>query len=88
MTATFDNSPWGTFAPHGLERLVLAITRRMPDNWLGLRIAMVFRRIVMANIGQRGIDTTLWGMRVRLYPRRNGCEKLSAVYWSAGSGSG
>ncbi|MEA2919601.1 MAG: hypothetical protein QOJ15_11682 [Bradyrhizobium sp.] len=75
MTATFDNSPWGTFAPRGLERLVLAITRRMPDNWLGLRIAMIFRRIVMSNIGQRGIDTTLWGMRVRLYPRRNGCEK-------------
>ena len=26
-------------------------------------------------IGDRPIDTTLWGMRVRLYPRRNSCEK-------------
>lgn len=75
MIAAFDPSPWGTRAPRGLDRLVLAITRSMPDNWLGLRGAMIFRRIVMATIGDAGIDTTLWGLRLRLYPRGNGCEK-------------
>jgi hypothetical protein len=29
----------------------------------------------MRRIGEGCIDTTLWGMRLRLYPRRNGCEK-------------
>jgi FkbM family methyltransferase len=62
-------------APNAVDRLVLAITRSMPDNWLGLRIAMIFRRIVMSKIGRQGIDTVLWGMRLRLYPRGNGCEK-------------
>jgi FkbM family methyltransferase len=75
LTTSFDPSPWGARAPRGLDRFVLAVTRGMPDNWLGLRVAMIFRRIVMSKIGEQGIDTTLWGMRLRLYPRGNGCEK-------------
>lgn len=75
MVAVYDPSPWGTRAPSALDRLVFAITRSMPDNWLGLRIAMIFRRITMSKIGRQGIDTTLWGVRLRLYPRGNGCEK-------------
>ncbi len=73
--ATFDPSSWGMRAPRGLDRLILAVTRSMPDNWLGLRIAMIFRRIVMSKIGEGCFDIMLWGMRLRLYPRRNGCEK-------------
>ncbi len=75
MTAVFDASPWGSRAPNRVDRIVLAITRRMPDSWLGLRVAMIFRRIVMSKIGHNGIDTVLWGLRLRLYPRGNGCEK-------------
>ena len=41
MTAAFDASPWGTHPPSGYERTVLALTRAMPENWLGLRLAMV-----------------------------------------------
>jgi FkbM family methyltransferase len=29
----------------------------------------------MRRIGEGCVDTMLWGMRLRLYPRRNGCEK-------------
>ena len=47
----------------------------MPENWLGLRLAILFRRLIMGRIGEGCRDTTLWGMRLRLYPRRNGCEK-------------
>ena len=36
--------PCGTRAPGGYERAVLALTRAMPDNWLGLRLAILFRR--------------------------------------------
>jgi FkbM family methyltransferase len=72
---TVDLAPFGTRAPGGLDRAVLAATRAMPDNWLGLRLAMVFRRVTMNRLGLGGLDTSLWGMRLRLYPRRNGCEK-------------
>lgn len=75
MTATFDPSPWGAHFPSRYDRAVLALTRAMPANWLGQRLAILFRRLVMRRIGEGCIDTTLWGMRLRLYPRRNGCEK-------------
>ena len=54
---------------------MLALTRAMPENWLGLRLAILFRRLIVGRIGEGCRDTTLWGMRLRLYPRRNGCEK-------------
>ena len=75
MTAAFDASPWGTHLPDPYERAVLALTRAMPANWLGRRLAILFRRLIMGRIGEGCRDTTLWGMRLRLYPRRNGCEK-------------
>lgn len=72
---TVDSAPFGNRAPDSLDRAVLAATRAMPNNWLGLRLAMVFRRITMNRLGLGALDTALWGMRLRLYPRRNGCEK-------------
>lgn len=75
MTAAFDPSPWGAHLPDAHDRAVLALTRAMPANWLGQRLAILFRRLIMRRIGEGGIDTMLWGMRLRLYPRRNGCEK-------------
>lgn len=75
MTAVFDPSPWGAHLPGAYDRAVLALTRAMPANWLGQRLAILFRRLVMRRIGEGCIDTMLWGMRLRLYPRRNGCEK-------------
>ena len=75
MRATFDPSPWGAHFPGRYERAVLALTRAMPANWLGQRLAILFRRLVMSRIGEGCRDTMLWGVRLRLYPRRNGCEK-------------
>src|SRR6476646_10365801 len=75
MPTAFDSSPWGTHLPDAYERAVLALTRAMPDNWLGLRLAILLRRLAMGRIGEGCRDTMLWGMRLRLYPRRNGCEK-------------
>jgi FkbM family methyltransferase len=75
VTAAFDPSPWGTHLPGACDRAVLAFTRSLPANWFGQRLAILFRRLVMRRIGEGCIDTILWGMRLRLYPRRNGCEK-------------
>src|ERR1041385_2315638 len=36
---------------------------------------LLFRRRAIGRIGEGCRDTTLWGMRLRLYPRRNGCAK-------------
>jgi FkbM family methyltransferase len=75
MTATVDLSPYGTHPPGRLPQAVLAVTRRLPANWLGLRISMPLRRLAINSLGDRPIDTTLWNAQVRLYPRHNSCEK-------------
>lgn len=73
MTTT---SHYGDQAPGRLDSSVMAATAAMPDNWLGLRLAIGLRRIVTMRMeGDSGFDVTRWGMRMRLYPRRNGCEK-------------
>jgi FkbM family methyltransferase len=68
--------PFGALAPLWIDRLVMAVTSRLPDNWFGLRLAILLRRIVTARLpGDSGLDVVRWGLRMRLHPRRNGCEK-------------
>ena len=48
----------------------------MPANWLGMRLAIGLRRIVMKRLPEDGgVDVKRWGLRLRLHPRHNGCEK-------------
>jgi FkbM family methyltransferase len=75
LVASADLSPFGSRTPGRLDRAVLALTRSLPANWLGLRLAILLRRIVTARRGGNPIDTELWGMRLRLHPLGNGCEK-------------
>jgi hypothetical protein len=52
----------------------MALTSRLPDNWLGLRIAIGLRRLVTLRLPiDKGFDVQRWGMRLRLHPRNNGC---------------
>jgi FkbM family methyltransferase len=70
------NEPFGALAPVWIDRLVMAATSRLPDNWFGLRLAILLRRVVTARLpGDSGLDVVRWGLRMRLHPRRNGCEK-------------
>ena len=47
----------------------------MPANWLGRLLANGLRRIVMQRLPEDGgVDVKRWGLRLRLHPRRNGCE--------------
>src|SRR5436305_1740507 len=38
-----DQSPYGRRAPGALDRATLALTRSLPNNWLGLRLAVADR---------------------------------------------
>jgi FkbM family methyltransferase len=75
VTLPVDPAPYGTRAPAPLLRGILAFTRSLPANWLGLRASTPFRRVAIDWLGERPVDTELWGSRVRLYPDRNSCEK-------------
>jgi FkbM family methyltransferase len=68
--------PYGAWAPGWLDRKVMAATSSLPNNWLGLRLAIGLRRIITMRIADdNGLDVVRWGLRMRLHPRRNGCEK-------------
>jgi FkbM family methyltransferase len=68
--------PYGARAPGWFDSKVIAATSRLPDNWLGLRLAIGLRRIVTMRLADdNGLDVMRWGLRMRLHPCRNGCEK-------------
>src|SRR5580700_7185140 len=72
-----DNATYGTLAPGTFDRAILALTSRLPDNWLGLRLAILLRRAVTTRLDypDGALDVERWGLRLRLHPRDNGCEK-------------
>jgi FkbM family methyltransferase len=74
-TLPVDRAPYGTQAPDRLVAAVLAFTRSLPANWLGFRVSTPFRRLAIDRLGERPVDTVVWGVRMRLYPQHNSCEK-------------
>ena len=74
--AAGSSQAYGACTPGWLDSTVMGATSRLPDNWLGLRLAIGLRRIVTMRLADdSGFDVVRWGLRMRLHPRRNGCEK-------------
>ena len=63
--------------PGRFDAAVLARTSGLPRNWLGLRLAIALRRLVTMRLtgDDPGLDVERWGLKMRLHPLRNGCEK-------------
>ena len=72
-----DTAPYGALAPGWLDRLVMALTEPLPDTYAGLRLAILLRRAVTMRLAypDGALDVERWGLRLRLHPRDNGCEK-------------
>src|SRR6202161_2846028 len=68
---------FGALAPGFLDRLVRALTKPLPDTWAGLRLAILLRRAVTMRLHypDGALDVERWGLKMRLHPRDNGCEK-------------
>src|ERR1700724_1042288 len=68
---------FGALVPGSVGDVVIALASRLPDNWLGLRLAIALRRLVTMRLAypDGALDVIRWGLRLRLHPRDNGCEK-------------
>jgi FkbM family methyltransferase len=77
MAASIETATFGALAPGQLDRAVIALTSHLPNNWLGLRLAILLRRFVTVRLAypDGALDVARWGLRLRLHPRDNGCEK-------------
>lgn len=67
--------PFGAYAPSGLTRWVIERTRVMPNAWAGRRLALMMRRLVTKSLKGQPLDLETFGIRMRLYPFNNVCEK-------------
>jgi FkbM family methyltransferase len=74
---TSANTPFGGMVPGRLDRMIMTLTKPLPDNWFGLRLAMLLRLGVTMRLHypDGALDVERWGVRMRLHPRDNGCEK-------------
>lgn len=77
MRLFVDTAAFGTARPRGFVRVIQAITRRLPGNWIGTRMAIILRRLAMTRLGERAVDANHFGLRLRLYPVGNTCEKAA-----------
>jgi FkbM family methyltransferase len=66
---------YGAFAATGVVRAVLERTRAAGPGWWSRRLAFVLRRIAVARLAGKPVDTEALGARMRLHPYRNVCEK-------------
>ena len=72
-----DTTPHGSQAPGEFDAAMLTMTGGLPRNWFGLRLAIALRRLVTMRLAgdDPGLDVERWGLKLRLHPLRNGCEK-------------
>ncbi|MBB4039807.1 FkbM family methyltransferase [Microvirga flocculans] len=70
-----DSRPFGAFAPTGLTRWVIDRTRGLPEGWVGRRLALMLRHLAMKMLNGLPLDLETFGIRMRLYPYKNVCER-------------
>jgi FkbM family methyltransferase len=66
--------PFGRFRLDGPRGALLRAAQRMPPTWMGRRAALALRKVVLRTAGPT-IDAEVEGLRLRLYPRSNVCER-------------
>jgi FkbM family methyltransferase len=69
------SAPFSTYALPAWQQALVTITRSLPENWLGRRLALWLRKPVLLSVQQRPVDTALMGFRMRLYVHDNVSEK-------------
>jgi FkbM family methyltransferase len=70
-----DSRPFGDYAPSGVARWVIDRTRGLPEGWAGRRVALMLRRLAMKTLKGLPLDLETFGVRMRLYPYKNVCER-------------
>lgn len=75
QTSAKDTETFGAYAPRPLIRTALAITRAMPETWIGRRVALALRQMAIRVLDGAPVDVEVLGARMRLFPYKNVCEK-------------
>ncbi len=68
-------SAFGAFAPSRIVARIIARTRRSGGAWASMRVAFLLRQWAIRRLKGRPVDTEVLGVRMRLMPHNNVCEK-------------
>lgn len=74
-THSRDPAPFGRYAPAGFVERGIRATRALGDGWVPRRLMMVIRRVVTRLLRGAPVDIEALGIRMRLHPQGNICEK-------------
>lgn len=69
-----NEQPFGAFAPEGFLARVLRVTRQLPTEGVGKKLAFALRRIARPLLNGGPVDMTSFGANFRLMPYNNVCE--------------
>ena len=75
MTAANDLSGYGRYAPRGWKAALIGVTRKCSGSWAGKRSAFILRGLALKAMNGKPLDVETLGVRMRLYPYHNTCEK-------------
>lgn len=67
-------SPFGAYGLKGRDAFFLRHAQALPANWLGRRLALLMRRLVLSR-GYSVVDAAVEGIRLRLYMSDNVSER-------------
>lgn len=70
-----DTAPYGHYSASGFVRRAVDFTRSLPDTWLARRLVILVRRLATRRLRGAPVDIEALGLRLRLRPDRNICEK-------------
>lgn len=70
-----ETQPFGAYAPSGFTRWVIERTRALSATWGSRRLALMLRRLAMNSLKGAPLDMETFGVRMRLHPYNNICEK-------------
>ena len=70
-----EAAPYGQFEASGFVRRAVEFTRSLPDTWLSRRLVILVRRFATRKLKGAPVDIEALGLRLRLRPDRNICEK-------------
>lgn len=74
MTLTPDKPTYGHYALSGTEHRLLRLAQNQPATWLGRRLALIARRLVLSGRSQP-IDAEAEGLRLRVHVHDNVSER-------------
>lgn len=69
-----DSPPFGYYQPSSPLAFMIHLAQRCPPNWLGRRLSLMLRKLVVS-LSQQSLDATVEGVRMRFHLHDNVSER-------------